>query len=78
MSDHDGLRAEVESLRDIGGCGGTVDRILALLDERDALAARLDRIEHAAREVLAWEPALDGDAFLDDFAALRDALGDDT
>ena len=84
MSDHDGLRAEVESLRDVGGCDSTVDRILAVFDEWDALAARVATLETAAREVLAWEPEPGDAEWLDlttldrwgkDIAALRGALG---
>ena len=76
MSDHDGLRAEVESLRDVGGCDSTVDRILAVFDERDALAARVATLETAARIVCSYDgPEADAHVAA---AICRDALGDDT
>lgn len=83
MSDHDRIRTDLDRARRLGAITFSVyvSSIAALLDERDALAARLDRIEHAARELLAVgdERAWDGfhgpEDIEDAAAALRGALG---
>lgn len=91
MSDHDELRRAAEDI-ELGypqhdmRMRVPVATILAVFDERDALAARVATLETAAREVLAWEPEPGDAEWLDlttldrwgkDIAALRGALGDD-